>query len=168
LDAVPLLELVSEDRVDESVLLDDGQALELLRDDVESVHRAAASADVLDLQQYRIRHSFSFQAHEPVPFVPNPHACYPLTSNLTGFKPSFSILKTLSSFSSRKSGGSTVLVGASELYDLVVAKMEVLDVGCWKDTRKGARAVMFLVVEDAKARVREARIMMLREVAIVC
>jgi hypothetical protein len=77
-------------------------------------------------------------------------------------------LKTLSSFSSRKSGGSTVLVGASELYDLVVAKTEVLEAGCWKDTRKGARAVMVLGVEDAKARVREARIMMLREVAIVC
>jgi hypothetical protein len=61
-----------------------------------------------------------------------------------------------------------VLVGASELYDLVVAKMEVLEVSCWKDARKGARAVMVLVVEDAKARVREARIMMLREVAIVC
>jgi hypothetical protein len=55
LHAVPLLELVSEDRVDESVLLDDGQALELLRDDVEGVHRAAASADVLDLEESRIR-----------------------------------------------------------------------------------------------------------------
>jgi len=51
LHTVPLLELVSENRVDESVLLDDGQALELLRDDVESVHRAAASADVLDLKE---------------------------------------------------------------------------------------------------------------------
>jgi hypothetical protein len=51
LHAVPLLELVSEDRVDESVLLDDGQAFELLRDDVESVHRAATSADVLDLKR---------------------------------------------------------------------------------------------------------------------
>jgi hypothetical protein len=50
LHAVPLLELISEDRVDESVLLDDGQALELLRNDVERVHRAAASADVLDLE----------------------------------------------------------------------------------------------------------------------
>lgn len=59
-----------------------------------------------------------------------------------------------------------MLLGASELYDLVAAKIEVLEVGCWKDTRKGARAVMVLV-EDAKARVRDARIMILRVVAIV-
>jgi hypothetical protein len=77
------------------------------------------------------------------------------------------MLKTLSSFSSRKSGGSTVLLDASELYDLVAAKTEVLRVGCWKDALKGARAVMVLVVDDAKARVRVARIMILREVAIV-
>lgn len=77
------------------------------------------------------------------------------------------MLKILSSFWSRKSGGSTVLLGASELYDLVAAKIEVLEVGCWKDTRKGARAVIVLVVEDAKARVRDARIMILRVVAIV-
>ena len=39
--------------------------------------------------------------------------------------------------------------------------------GCWNDALKGARAVTVLDVEDAKARVREARIMILREVAIV-
>jgi len=78
-----------------------------------------------------------------------------------------SILKILSSFASRKSGGSTVLLGASELYDLAAAKIEVLGVGCWKDALKGARAVMVLVVEDAKARVRDARTMILRVVAIV-
>jgi hypothetical protein len=77
------------------------------------------------------------------------------------------MLKTLSSFSSRKSGGSTVLLGASELYGLVAAKTEVLGVGSWKDALKGARAVMVLDVDDAKARVRVARIMILREVAIV-
>ena len=56
LHAMPLLELISENRVDESVLLDNGQALELLRDDVESVHRAAASADVLDLKNIALEH----------------------------------------------------------------------------------------------------------------
>jgi hypothetical protein len=95
------------------------------------------------------------------------HVSYALTSNLTGFKPSLSILKILSSFASRKSGGSTVLLGASELYDLVVAKIAVLEVGCWKDALQGARVVMVLVVEDANARLREARIMILREAAIV-
>jgi len=58
------------------------------------------------------------------------HVSLPLTSNLTGFKLSFSMLKTLSSPSSKKSGGSTVLLGASELYDRVVAKIEVLGVDC--------------------------------------
>lgn len=60
-----------------------------------------------------------------------------------------------------------MLLGASELYDLVAAKMGVLDEGCWNDARQGARIVMVLEVEDANARVREARIMMLREAAIV-
>jgi len=60
-----------------------------------------------------------------------------------------------------------VLPGASELYDLVAAKTEVLRVGGWKDALEGARAVMVLDVDDAKARVRVARIMILREVAIV-
>jgi hypothetical protein len=166
---VPLLELVSEDRVDESVLLDNGKALELFRDDVESVHRAAASTDVLDLKENVL--GIVCPTSESLPSVASQckgdQVLFSLTSNLTGFKPSLSMLKTLSSFSSRKSGGSTVLLGASELYDLVVAKIEVLEVGCWKDARNGARAVMVLEVEDANARLREARIMILREAAIV-
>jgi len=106
LHAMPLLELVSENRVDESVLLDDGQALELLRDNVESVHRAAASADVLDLIEIAVRDCLSNQSRGRFhPLASSQcksfHVSCTLTSNLTGFKPSFSILKTLSSFSSK-------------------------------------------------------------------
>lgn len=49
----------------------------------------------------------------------------------------------------------------------MAAKAEVLGVGCWKDALKGARAVMVLAVEDPKASVRDARIMILREAAIM-
>lgn len=92
-----------------------------------------------------------------------------LTSNLSGFRPSFSMLKTLSSPSSRKSGGSTVLVGASELNALVVAKAETLGVVC-RVVRQGAEAAILgaaNVLDDPKARVREARIMTFREAVIV-
>lgn len=60
-----------------------------------------------------------------------------------------------------------MLLGVSELYDLVATKMGVLDEGCWNDARQGARVVMVLEVEDANARVREARTIILREAAIV-
>lgn len=61
-----------------------------------------------------------------------------------------------------------MLLGASELYDRVAVTIEVLEVGCWKDARQGARAAIVLDAEDPKARVREARMMILREAAIVC
>lgn len=62
-----------------------------------------------------------------------------------------------------------MLVGASELYALVVANAEVLSVG-WGVVRQGAEAAVLgaaKALEDPKARVREARIMRLREAAIV-
>jgi hypothetical protein len=47
--AMPLLNVIAEDLIDEPVLLDDGQACEFTGNDFEGVHRAAATANVLDL-----------------------------------------------------------------------------------------------------------------------
>lgn len=49
LHAMPALDIVGEDLIDELVLLDHRQPREARRDDVERVHGAAAAADVLDL-----------------------------------------------------------------------------------------------------------------------
>jgi hypothetical protein len=62
-----------------------------------------------------------------------------------------------------------VLVGASELYARVDAKIGVFFMG-WKDACHGAEATILEaanVLEDPNARAREARIIMLRETAIV-
>jgi hypothetical protein len=60
-------------------------------------------------------------------------------------------------------------VGASELYALVDVKTGVFFKG-WKDARHGAEATILEVanvLEDPNARAREARIIILRETAIV-
>lgn len=60
-------------------------------------------------------------------------------------------------------------MGASELYALVDAKIDVLLAG-WKNACRGAEMAILEVanvLEDPSVRAREARIMMLRERAIV-
>ena len=60
-------------------------------------------------------------------------------------------------------------MGASELYALVDAKIDAFLTG-WKDACRGTEAAILEVanvLEDPKAKAREARIMMLRETAIV-
>ena len=60
-------------------------------------------------------------------------------------------------------------MGASELYALVDAKIDVLLTG-WKSACRGADAAILEVanvLEDPRARAREARIMILRERAII-
>jgi hypothetical protein len=79
------------------------------------------------------------------------------------------MLKTLSSPSSRKSGGSTVLVGASELYALVDAMIEVFFTD-WKEACHGVEAAILEVanvLENPSVKAREARIIILGETAIV-
>jgi hypothetical protein len=60
-------------------------------------------------------------------------------------------------------------VGASELYALVVARIDVLFMGC-RDACHGVDAAnreVANVLEDPSAKAREARITILRETAIV-
>ena len=60
-------------------------------------------------------------------------------------------------------------MGASELYALVDAKIDVLLTG-WKSACRGAEMAILEVanvLDDPSAKAREARIMMLRETAIV-
>jgi hypothetical protein len=157
---MPLLDLLSKNRVDESVLLHNRQALELLRDNIQRVHGATASTDVLDLVRLLAIILFLNGLR---------HRCSSYTSNLSGFRPSFSMLKTLSSPSSRKSGGSTVLVRASELYALVDAMIEVFFTD-WKEACHGVEAAILEVanvLENPSVKAREARIIILGETAIV-
>lgn len=50
LDSMPFLYLFSQHFVDQSMLLNNRQTLELIGDDIESVHRTAAARDILDLR----------------------------------------------------------------------------------------------------------------------
>lgn len=49
LHTMPLLDFFREYRVHKAMLLHDGQTLELLRDDIQGVHRATTTADILNL-----------------------------------------------------------------------------------------------------------------------
>ena len=60
-------------------------------------------------------------------------------------------------------------MGASELYALVDAKIDVLLTG-WRSACRGVETAILQVanvLEDPRARAREARIMILREAAIL-
>jgi hypothetical protein len=91
LHTMPLLNLLSKHLIHKPVLLHDRQALELLGNNVQRIHRATAATDVLDLYPH-------VSNHRSAPFD-KPRCAR--TSNLSGFKASLSMLKTLSSFSSR-------------------------------------------------------------------
>jgi hypothetical protein len=72
------------------MLLHNRQALELFRDNIQRIHRATASADILDL---------ICLLATVLPF--SLCSWTPHTSNLSGFNAFLSLLNTLSSFSSR-------------------------------------------------------------------
>jgi hypothetical protein len=46
---VPPFDLILQHSIDESMLFDDGQALEFRAHNIQSVHTAATAADILDL-----------------------------------------------------------------------------------------------------------------------
>ena len=50
LQSVPSTDLLLQDRVDQSVLFDHGYAVELVTDNVDGIHRAAATRDVTNVK----------------------------------------------------------------------------------------------------------------------
>lgn len=70
LHAMPALDLVLQYLIDQLVLLDDGQALEFATFDVEGVHGAATTADILNLRRKskkKVLAHFLFAIHFPQP-----------------------------------------------------------------------------------------------------